>query len=101
MWWDVAALGIVLVASAVLPPTSATETKAGRCRRPPEAGGRRLRRGWLAGHPRRRQCCYWDELTLVRWAAVVDWSAGGAPLPLPLPLALAPPLALALALPNE
>jgi hypothetical protein len=62
-------------------------------RRPPEGGGRHLRRGWLAGHPRRRQRCYCDEFALLLWTAVVDWPAGGAPLTLPLWL---PPL-----LPNE
>jgi hypothetical protein len=61
-----------------------------------EAGGRRLRRGWPAGHPRRRQRCYWDELALPAWTAVVDWPAEGASL---LPLTL--PLPLPLWLPNE
>ena len=70
----------------------ATEATTGACRRPPEAGGRHLRRGWLAGHPRRRQRCYCDGFALPLWIAVVDWPAGGALLPLPLPLKLPLPL---------
>jgi len=70
------------------------------CRRSPEAGGGRLRQGWLAGHPRRRRCCYWEEFALLLWTAVVGWPGGGAPLTL-LPLRLTLPLPLPLPLPNE
>ena len=49
---------------------------------PPSGGG-------LPATPRRRQRCYWDELALPAWTAVVDWPAEGASLlPLTLPLGL-------------